>query len=148
MSDEYQFVPGQYNSIPPEVVILGGPGDLFGVQSVDADGELSTFSNSANYMELGEDLCGIHTIDRTNGTLWSGSSFATAIAAARIATGDALTASPPPPSTGSTTTPSTSSGPSATTPPPDIPESMETTLGDCRSSAVLEQPAASTTVGA
>jgi hypothetical protein len=122
MSDEYKFVPGQFSLSP-------NGGTVYGVASVDDSGQLSSFSNWAEYTELGEDLCGVHTTDPANGTLWGGSSFATAIAAAKVANNLVLTRSQPlPPST----TQPTSSPPSAAAPPPSLPGDMESTLNDCR----------------
>ncbi len=62
------------------------PGRLYDVRSVDADGQPSAFSNDGHVAAPGEQLVGIR-LGTAQATMWSGTSFATAIVAAAIADG-------------------------------------------------------------
>ena len=62
------------------------PGPLYGVQSVDAQGQQSDFSNDAACAANGEDVLGVR-LPGGSASVWSGSSFAAAIVAAAVGAG-------------------------------------------------------------
>jgi hypothetical protein len=110
------FVPGGYGS---GVVSLDGQDvPLYGVESVAGNGVLSSFSNKGAFKEVGEGLCGI-SVDPTSGTVWSGSSFATAVASAKFTRQGA---------SGNDLTPRAAA---ARTPADDLPAEMRSRLMTC-----------------
>ncbi len=65
------------------------PGALYDVQSVDADGKQSVFSNSGHFSAIGENVVGVR-LGTGKASIWSGSSFAAAVVSAHLAGGQPL----------------------------------------------------------
>lgn len=64
-------------------------GALYDVQSVDADGKQSAFSNSGHFSAIGENVVGVR-LGAGTASIWSGSSFAAAVISAHLAGGQPL----------------------------------------------------------
>lgn len=65
------------------------PGALYDVQSVDADGKQSAFSNSGHFSAIGENVVGVR-LGAGTASIWSGSSFAAAVISAHLGGGQPL----------------------------------------------------------
>ncbi len=90
---QIEFLPGQWGTGDKADIPFIGQHPLYGVQSVDAFGKRSTFSNAGAFSAPGEMLCGVRLDGLTS--IWSGSSFATAIASGAVAAGRIPDASSP-----------------------------------------------------
>ncbi len=88
-----EFIPGQWGTGAAADIPGIGKRPLYGVQSVDASGQRSAFSNAGTFSAPGENLCGVRLDGKT--TIWSGSSFAAAVVSASIAAGQVPVAGTP-----------------------------------------------------